>query len=253
MQQDYKVALNFFPLAEQDFSFTVYRVAYHQPETKPDGCEHCTKHMLPVESSEEGSESKYGDFWVSFTPKSGFDAYVCYPRTNDHLTVAFIFHNLKRKSQQILNSSAFAVQEGFHRRIGFFIKDYREGHETVWIEPFFLKTKKVFGVLADFEFRKAEGVTFGKKIQQLSLSLDKNYKENRNFYVDRFGSSRTSLRTFTIDYSPSSMKTVTHLQLRPRLTCWMPQSFQPRVMYFEITKWAFHNSWGSKSMGRFAP
>ena len=212
-QQDYKVALNFFPLAEQDFHFTVYRVAYHQQETRPDGCEHCTKHMLPASSSEAGSESKYDDFWVSFTPMPGFEAYVCNPRTNDYLTVAFIFHHLRKKSKRVLNPSAFAIQEEFTRRIAFFINDHKEGHETVWLEPFFLKTKKIFGILADFEFRKADDIVFGRKIQQLSLSLDKHYKENRNFYVDRFGKLQNFIkdfydRLFPIEYEDGHLLTI---------------------------------------------
>jgi hypothetical protein len=40
--------------------------------------------------------------------------------------------------------------------------------------------------LADFHFRLAEGVRFSRKVQQLSLSLDEQFRRNLDFYVDRF-------------------------------------------------------------------
>src|SRR5699024_10301210 len=42
------------------------------------------------------------------------------------------------------------------------------------------------GFLADYHFRKAPDMPFSREVQRLSLSLDKTYRTNRDFYLDRF-------------------------------------------------------------------
>ncbi len=56
----------------------------------------------------------------------------------------------------------------------------------VWLEPYFLKPVQKFGFLVDFKFQVNDGEPFSKRVQQLSLSLDKNGKSNTNSYVDRY-------------------------------------------------------------------
>jgi hypothetical protein len=196
MQQD-QVALNFFPLAEQQFSFSVYRTPYQQ-EKKLEGFADCVKHKLPLASSdaEQDEQDDYADYWVSFVPRNDFETYICKPRTNDHLAVAYLFELLKKKCRKVLKPSEYLIKDGFVRRIGFILEQHREGDETVWFEPYFLRAKRIFGFLADFEFQKRSGEPFSKRIQQLSLSLDRHFKENKNFYVDRF----EKLQHFTQDF-----------------------------------------------------
>jgi argonaute-like protein implicated in RNA metabolism and viral defense len=42
-----------------------------------------------------------------------------------------------------------------------------------------------FGYLVDFHFRLRDGIPFSKKIQQLSLSLNRSFRRNLDYYVDR--------------------------------------------------------------------
>jgi len=197
MQQDTQIALNFFPLSQQDFSFSVYRVKYQQ-EKKSEGFAACFKHKLPQIPLAEiaDGEMLYADYWVSFVQDSEFEAYLCQPRTNDHLTVAFLFEVLKKNCKEVLAPSEYLIEDRFVRRIGFVLRQHREGNETVWLEPYFLRASKTFGFLADFEFRKYSEEPFNKKIQYLSLSLDRNFRENKNFYVDRFEKLQLFVRSF---------------------------------------------------------
>src|SRR5690606_29603573 len=62
---------------------------------------------------------------------------------------------------------------------------HEEGDELLVIRPYFLRATHQFGCLADFHFRLRPGVHFSRRIQQLSLSLDKNFRRNLDYYVDR--------------------------------------------------------------------
>jgi hypothetical protein len=67
-----------------------------------------------------------------------------------------------------------------------FIKaTYTEGQELLVVQPYLLRALGHFGFLVDFHFRLGEDVPFTRRVQQLSLSLDRNYRRNLDFYVDR--------------------------------------------------------------------
>lgn len=72
------------------------------------------------------------------------------------------------------------------KRISFVIQEHPEGKETIWFEPYLLKSQSKFGFLIDYKFRRNIDKPFSKRMQQLSLSLDKYGRENKSFYADRF-------------------------------------------------------------------
>lgn len=49
--------------------------------------------------------------------------------------------------------------------------------------------------MADYHFRLADGIDFSRRVQQFSLSLDKNFKRNLDYYVDRFARITEFLKT----------------------------------------------------------
>jgi hypothetical protein len=197
MEQDYHIALNFFPLADQEFLFSVYRMPYQQ-EKKLEAFADCLKQKLPssATSTSQNQQDDYRQYWVSFVPADDFETYMCKPRTNHRLTIVYLFELLKDKCRKVLEPSEYVIEEGFVRRIGFILSEHGEGKETAWLEPYFLRTNKTFGFLADFEFRKGPDQPFNKTVQQLSLSLDRHFRENKNFYVDRFGKLQDFIQKF---------------------------------------------------------
>ena len=72
--------------------------------------------------------------------------------------------------------------------------EHKEGNEQLVLQPYFLRSKQQFGLLVDFHFRVHEGIEFSRRVQQLSLSLDKNGRRNVDFYSDRFEKITSFLR-----------------------------------------------------------
>jgi hypothetical protein len=95
---------------------------------------------------------------------------------------------LKLNCQKNLAPEQFDIKDEFYKRIYFFLdkNKYDEGNQTVWLEPYYLKRMRRFGFLVDFKFQKNPDIKPSQKILQFSLSLDKNNRSNRNFYVDRY-------------------------------------------------------------------
>ena len=95
-------------------------------------------------------------------------------------------HGLCQSAQSRLQPSEYILpRDGFFEEICFNFTEYEEGFEQLTIQPYRLRLKQVFGWLADFHFRVREGVPFSRRVQQLSLSLDKNLKRNLDCYLDR--------------------------------------------------------------------
>ncbi|MEM4314707.1 MAG: Piwi domain-containing protein, partial [Thermoplasmata archaeon] len=65
-------------------------------------------------------------------------------------------------------------------------KETEWGKKAIRLEPYYLKEKKLFGFLIDYKFLKNPDVPFNKRIQQLSFSLDENYKSNTNYHIDKY-------------------------------------------------------------------
>ena len=181
-----RIALNFFPLAQQEFSFSVYRCPYNQKDRRSDYPE-CTKRKLPSGDTDEDGSPIYTDYWVSFDPVNGFEKYTCNSDTNNFISIDYLYQMLKSTCSQKLDSGEFKLGDGFRKRMVFFVLDtYHEGEQTVWLEPYFLKSERKFGFLADFKFLARPDIGTSQRVQQLSLSLGKDNRSNCDFYADRF-------------------------------------------------------------------
>jgi len=188
MQSRNIVALNLFPLEQQHFSFVVYRQPYKQ-ETEPTlDKDDYLRSKLPMEDHSVDYAANYGDYWVSFEPVQGADEYVCSSTANQFVTGAYLHRLLLRTCRGKLQQGEYRLDERpfRKRRIEFVLRDYPEGQEIVWLEPYFLKAQQIFGFLADFEFHAVSRSINVRRVQQLSLSLDRNFRSNRNFYADRY-------------------------------------------------------------------
>lgn len=64
------------------------------------------------------------------------------------------------------------------------METHPEGDEVLVVQPYFLKASHQVGFLVDFHFNLGDGIPFfpfGRRIQQLSLSLDKNFRRNVDY------------------------------------------------------------------------
>lgn len=207
-----KIALSFFSLQTQDFFFTIYRHPYHPGERK-ENWPNCSRRKLPNLAIGSGDEKRtYGDYWVSLEAREGFEEFICCPKDNIYLTEDILYHALLDKcNQRLMADKEYSLRPGLRsREVYFNLDSYTEGKQTIWLEPYFLKSEDKFGFLADFRFLSPSGTKSTRRIQQLSLSLDKDWKSNKNFYLDRFDQLRKFLsmyyeRIFPLKIGQSSL------------------------------------------------
>ncbi len=190
------IRLNFLPLTTQEFEFRVYRKEYRGE--KREGEENLYKNSLPVDIGKGiHSPDNRKDYWISFERKNGFEPFTCKQDYNHLVTLHFLFYLLLQKAKSSLKSSLYSMPDKLFRKMLFFtLQEYPEGRETVWLEPYYLQPVQKVGFLLDFKFRRKPNIPFSKKIQKLSLSLDKDYKSNRNFYIDKYKKIEEFLRNF---------------------------------------------------------
>ena len=180
------IFLSFFPLNSQDFEFIVYRRLYEHDEMN-DSFPGYRRFRLPENISSNSQDDNYTSYWVGFEPSQGFEEIICNPRVNDYLTLEYLYQQLKKKCKQVLSSDEYVLNRGFiRRRINFVMYQCNDGQQTVWLEPYFLKSKRLFGFLVDFKFLNESDGKQSEKALKLSLSLDKHGRRNRNFYIDRY-------------------------------------------------------------------
>jgi hypothetical protein len=178
-----EIKINFWPLKNQHIEFVVWRKKYGG-EIKESLYSDLHKNSLPVTVDDKDVRR---DYWVSFTERQGFEKFNCKGEYNNFLTKDFLFHAIVERTQGVLNQKQFILPTGkFRKCIDYVLEEHDEGSQLVWLEPYLLRVTGEFGFLLDFRFRKKEGVAFSSKVQQLSLSLDRDFRSNRNFHIDKF-------------------------------------------------------------------
>jgi len=127
-----------------------------------------------------------GSYWITTEQIQDFEKFTVQPTFNRHLVLWIVFQSLVGRCSNSLIDDGFVVpSKGFVREIEFNMREHNEGYEQLVLRPYYLRATSKFGLVADFHFRKREGVPFSRHVQQLSLSLDKNYRRNLNYCVDR--------------------------------------------------------------------
>ncbi|MCL6613237.1 MAG: piwi domain protein [Firmicutes bacterium] len=177
-----KICINFLPIRNDIPSFLIYRkLRENEQEPRPEGIE-VRAYRLP-ESSTEGA---WYNYWVSLEAIEGFEQFQVAPNMNHHLTRWALFKGLYRKISQSIAKSNYSIRsKGFISEIRLHMASHKEGIEELILQPYFLHSMRKFGFLADFHFRRDKNQPFNRIVQKLSLSLDKNFKRNLNYYQDR--------------------------------------------------------------------
>lgn len=184
MAEDYRIHLNFLPVVGEIPDFQVHRKLRAGPqEDRPEG-QDIACYRLPAK---EGDQDDWPSFWVAFTPEPGFEPAVVKAAQNLDLTAWALFRTLGQQCADKLTKTEYWLPErGFLREIHFNMQHHEEGDEQLIVRPYHLRAARKFGVFVDFHFRLGEGVKFSRRVQQLSLSLDRNFRRNLDCYVDRF-------------------------------------------------------------------
>ncbi len=194
IKNDIEIRLNFFPLVKQDFEYSLWRKEYSQGEKRNEEFRDYYRNTLPVQND----INQRKDYWVSFSEPTiyGFEKYNCKPHYNHKLTQYLLFHLLKNRSKYCIDKDKFVIDGIYRKKINYILQTHPQGKEAVWLEPYYLNSENKFGYLADYKFIKNRDVPFTREIQKLSLSLDGNYRSNRNFYQDKYDKIKYFLKTY---------------------------------------------------------
>ena len=174
------IVLNFLPLNEQEFSFTVYRRLVEHQEKK--WSDNIRRYNLPRNQEETENFSSY---WVSFNEFENAESFTIEANTNNYLTEWYIYALLHQRINEQQSIKPYNYRSDFNKlRTNFEIERYNEGIRSIWLEPYFLKKNHKFGFLIGFRFFVNKNQPFNKRVQQLSFSLDNDGRSNKNFHID---------------------------------------------------------------------
>lgn len=181
------VALNFFPLDNQEINFDINRRKSDQ-NRKIDYNTDITFRRLP---EKENARENYIPYLVSFNSRDGYEKFNCSLYTNIYLTNDWLYTILLEKCNNKLGKGKLLpIRSNFrNKRLSIVLEEHKEGFETVWLEPYYLNNKinkANFGFLVDYRFHLKDGIPFSRKVQQLSLSLNMRGQINYNSYLDRY-------------------------------------------------------------------
>ncbi len=200
------IALNFLPIRKDSFYFTIYRKEF-AGERKEDisGGLELYRNSLPatIENIDERKE-----YWVSFESKNGFEIFKCKQDYNNKLTQKWLYYLLLKKIEKLATDGKlkYEKEEEFRKRLYIVLEEHKEGKQAIWLEPYYLSIAKRYGFLIDFKFVKNPNIPFAppyaRKIQQLSFSLDRNFRSNRNFYIDRYNKVKYSIDSYFSNLFP---------------------------------------------------
>lgn len=176
------IALNFFALKSQNFLFPIYR-RENKGEKKDQIGREFYSNTLPKTPDNLNERTNY---WISFMPKDTFEKFSCPSFYNNKLTLHYLYYCLVNKVKDKLPDQSIIPQNLFKKNIYMTLKEHQEGKECLLLSPYYLASENRFGFILDFKFLKTPSIPFDRKIQQLSLSLDKNFRSNANFYLDKY-------------------------------------------------------------------
>jgi hypothetical protein len=213
MDAENKIALNFIAFDNQAFSFKVYRKS-RQPDEKNLNLDFYGAKLPPELTGDVEDDANKGLFWVVFEPRENFEEFICRNEFDWNLTKKYILQRLKQNTSSLIQ---LGPKEIFRERVSFVIGRHPEGDEIIWLEPYYLLEQGLFGILIDFEFRKNQEEVFSKKIQVLSLSLDRHYRSNRDFYYDKYKKVEAFIQSYLPRLFPIITNTGHYIKAQPDL------------------------------------
>ncbi len=189
----HEIQLNFLQISGTIPDFIIYRQRRKSPQdSRPDKSIQLYKLPENIESFEDSDPWHY--YWVSYENLENFTEYKISANVNHDVTCGAMFWALS-KVTQTLNTDEFSIlNKGFIKQVEFVLEKHDEGNAVLILQPYFLKINRQFGFIADFHFRLSDGVTFSRRVQQLSLSLDRDFKRNLDYYTDKWSRIHTFLR-----------------------------------------------------------
>ena len=182
MQDEYLIHLNFLPVKGVLPMCRLHRRGYASAqEQRPFST--ARSYRLPVRP---GDAEGWEQFWVSLEGRESFASFEFNPSWNLGLVRHVLFASLVASVERSLEPEQYRVPENeFIQEVSLIMERHPEGNELLVIQPYSLRASRQTGFLVDFHFELGKGVAFDRRVQQLSLSLNKNFRRNADHHVDR--------------------------------------------------------------------
>jgi hypothetical protein len=134
------IRLNFLEFENQDFGVTVYRKKLENNDFK-DGFEYYDF------KDELGNNSK---FEITYQATPGYDEFQLPPYAKTGIISKKIYDSLKSASQGL----NFFIKNDteYNRRIHYVVDIHTKGRKCIWVQPYYLKSKNIWGILFDYCF-----------------------------------------------------------------------------------------------------
>lgn len=220
---EYKITLNFLPINVHEFSMTVFR--------KPAKTEEKSW-------TEEVRKFWINDiqYWVSFTNFEGSEKLEVNSKDmNIGLINRYLHYLLSNKVKE--NKIQQNPKKDIFRpnRIYIDLETLKAangnniGDRTVWIQPCFLEATKQFGYLIDYKFLRHKDYPFNREVQKHSLSLDQNYRQNKNYHIDKI----EIINDFIQRYIPVVANLNDRILIESKLLTISANTLKPKVYIFK--------------------
>lgn len=172
------IHLNFLPFEDQDFGITVYRKKA-EPNVYREGFSY---YDFPDENGENVK------FEISDTPQTGFLSFKLPPYNKTGLISRNIFQEFEKASKS--DSRAFILNnEPYNRRLHFQLEHHAKGQKCIWLEPYFLKSRSIWGINIGYQFLVSDDFKSNGKVKQdrdiliASGTLNSRGYSNTDFYL----------------------------------------------------------------------
>lgn len=187
------IKLNFIPFKKQEIRITIYRKKLLADEATQNTYREFFTNELGIR---EGYE-------IAFQPIIGFEPYNLEPYQHTNLIAKYLYYKLISG----LPEEAYLIKrkdDPYNKKIHFKIGSHPKGEKCVWVQPYFLKSKGIWGILFDFSFivhviAEDEKYRLDRDILIASGTLSEKGNSNVDFYLFKYN----HLKKFIKDYLPT--------------------------------------------------
>lgn len=187
------ILLNFLKFENQDFGTTVFRKEAEAGVFK-DGFSY-------YDFEVDGRNVKYE---ISDKALEGYSSFTLPSYLNVGLVSKKLYEKIIDASNHVNGRFILHPEKEYNRRIHFEIEPHPKGRKCVWVEPYFLKSKQVWGLLIGFQFIVSQNVLSGgykvdRDIQIASGSLNARGLSNLDFYLFKYNHITTFIKNILPD------------------------------------------------------
>ncbi len=215
------IRLNFLEFINQDFGIVVYRKKLEANDFK-EGFEYYDF------KDANGNNTKYE---ITYTETPGYEKYQLPAYAKTGLISKQLYDNLRTASEGL---EYFIKKESqYNRRIHYVIGNHPKGKRCIWIEPYYLKTKNIWGILFDYCF-----VVDKNELGQERFRLDKDIliasgtmNEKGGSNIDYYLFKNNHLQNFINKYLPQ-INTRLQSKISTELTSMFSKLLQSKIYIF---------------------